>query len=89
MDRYLLSQRTCLSALATILACCLTAFAGADPKQEPAQDNAPVTVENFGKVNDHINGADSQKVTSIDDWAPSELRRYLICAVIASLPLGR
>jgi hypothetical protein len=54
MDRYLLSQRTCLSALATILACCLTAFAGADPKQEPAQDNAPVTVENFGKVNDHI-----------------------------------
>jgi len=32
----------------------LTAFAGQDPKQEPAQDNAPVTVENFGKVNDHI-----------------------------------
>src|SRR5215468_5865395 len=54
MDRYLLSQRTLLSALATILACCLTAFAGAVHKQEPAQDNARVTVENFGKVNDHI-----------------------------------
>jgi protein tyrosine/serine phosphatase len=56
MDRHLLSQRTRLSSLATILACCLTltAFAGADPKQEPAQENAPVTVENFGKVNDHI-----------------------------------
>jgi len=56
MDRHLLSQRTRLSALAISLACCLTltAFAGADPKQEPAQDNAPLTIENFGKVNDHI-----------------------------------
>jgi len=32
----------------------LTTFAGADPGQEPAQVNAPVSVENFGKVNDHI-----------------------------------
>jgi len=54
MDRYLLSQRTRLSALATVLVCCLSAFVGAVPKQEPAQDNAPLTVENFGKVNDHI-----------------------------------
>ena len=54
MDRYLLSQRTRKSALAIVLACCLTAFVGAVPKQEPAQDNAPLTVENFGKVNDHI-----------------------------------
>src|SRR5262245_66522045 len=54
MDRYILSQRTRLSALVTVLVCCLSAFAVAVPKQEPAQDNAPLTVENFGKVNDHI-----------------------------------
>src|SRR5262249_58880320 len=54
MHRYLLSQRARLSALATVLVCCLSAFAGAVPKQEPAQDNAPLTIENFGKVNDHI-----------------------------------
>jgi protein tyrosine/serine phosphatase len=42
--------------LVAIVACCapLTAYAGPNPEQDPAQDNAPVTVENFGKVNDHI-----------------------------------
>ena len=56
MNRCLLFHRACLSTLVTIVTCCasLTAFAGAGPKQEPAQINAPVTVENFGKVNDHI-----------------------------------
>jgi protein tyrosine/serine phosphatase len=56
MNRHLLSQRTRLSALAIILACFLTAtvFAVTDPRQDPAQDKAPVAIENFGKVNDHI-----------------------------------
>jgi len=40
----------------TIVVCCalLTASAGANPEQEPAQGSAPVAVENFGKVNDYI-----------------------------------
>src|SRR5262245_39445093 len=56
MNRCPLSPRTCLAMLVTMIICCagLTAFADADPRQEPAQTNAPVTVENFGKVNDHI-----------------------------------
>jgi protein tyrosine/serine phosphatase len=42
--------------LVTVIACCalLTAFAGPDPEQEPAQGNVPVTIENFGNVNEHI-----------------------------------
>src|SRR5262245_30288570 len=56
MNRYLLSLRKHLSTSVTIAACCalLTAFAGANPRQEPAQGSAHVTVENFGQVNDHI-----------------------------------
>jgi len=56
MNRHLISQRALLSLLVTIVACCasLTALACANPEQEPAQGNAPVTVKNFGKVNDHI-----------------------------------
>ena len=59
MDKYLLLMRTrplMLVMRAAIVACCLilTAFAYANPKQEPAQGNAPVAVENFGQVNDHI-----------------------------------
>jgi protein tyrosine/serine phosphatase len=56
MNRYLLSSRKRLSTLVTIAAFCgfLTAFAGANPRQEPTQGSAQVTVENFGQVNDHI-----------------------------------
>lgn len=56
MNRYLLSQRTRISLLVAIVTCwaLLTAFAGVNPKPEPAQGNATVTVENFGKVNEHI-----------------------------------
>jgi len=42
--------------LVTIGVCCvlLTASASANAQQEAAQCDVPVTVENFGKVNDHI-----------------------------------
>src|SRR5262245_13362563 len=73
MNRCPLSQRTCLAMLVTMIICCaaLTAFADADPRHEPAQTNAPVTIENFGKVNDHIyrggqpNGDDYRQLTVI------------------------
>jgi protein tyrosine/serine phosphatase len=59
MSGRLFFQRTHLLRLArliTILASCaaLAPFAGADPGQQPAQGATPVSVENFGKVNDHI-----------------------------------
>ena len=46
-----------LSTIIAAVVCCgpLTAFAVQDSRQESAQQgNATVTVENFGKVNDHI-----------------------------------
>lgn len=59
MSGWLFFQRTHplrLARLITILACCaaLAPFADADPGRQSPQGATPVTIENFGKVNDHI-----------------------------------
>ena len=56
MARQRLSQWMHLSGLATVLFSFIiwTASAGAASTQDPAQRKMPVTVENFGQVNDHI-----------------------------------
>jgi protein tyrosine phosphatase (PTP) superfamily phosphohydrolase (DUF442 family) len=59
MNRHLhpkLTRLLALLMLASIFAYCsmLTAFADTSPKQETAQGSAPLTLENFGQVNDHI-----------------------------------
>lgn len=52
MSGWIIFRRTRIYILA-ILAM-LAPFAGADPRRQQAQDSTPVTIENFGKVNDHI-----------------------------------
>src|SRR5262245_55409800 len=59
MSGRLFFQRKRLSMLAmlvTMLTCyaSLTVVAGVDPRQQSAQGATPVTIENFGKVNDHM-----------------------------------
>ena len=56
MNRNMLSDWIRLLTILIVVVCCgpFMAVAGANLRQESAQGNAPVTVDNFGKVNDHI-----------------------------------